>query len=413
VSSNSPARGLEGFLAPSERWSEALAAEGFDVAAGIDLARAPEGWLEGDLQRWRDWLSQGAHASMRFMEANAPARADARFILEDARSALVVLVPYALGRNVRAPRVSRGSSATSTGGEREPNASRDTSSGSNIEKDLPPGERPLEGFVARYARGDDYHKVIKKRLDAVARAMSEAGPAFTWRSVVDSIPFFDRAHAREAGLGFVGKNTMFIRPGLGSWFFVATLLLDAPAEALTAPDRASHITELSCGTCRKCLDACPTGALPRPYFLDAGRCLSYLTIENRDLIPEEYLPYLRDTLYGCDACQDACPYNLTTVDLVRVARLREARVSLRERTPRELAAMTPALYEAWFGGSAMTRAKYGGLVRNALCFLYAWRDDSLPALLAARKGDTDPLVARTCAQLQGLLAIGKQDLPSR
>ena len=187
-----------------------------------------------------------------------------------------------------------------------------------------PGERPLLNAVARYARGTDYHKGIKKRLDAAARLIFAQNPEFRWRVVVDSIPFFDRAHAREAGLGFVGKNTMLLRPGMGSYFFIATLLTNQTVDWLANPEssdrettRAERIASLSCGDCRACLDACPTSALPNAYFLDASRCLSYFTIEHRDIVPEVFLPYFKDTLYGCDVCQEVCPYNFSTLDLLR------------------------------------------------------------------------------------------------
>jgi epoxyqueuosine reductase len=379
--------------------AEALAQAGFDVSAALDVGEAARaGWLEPDLERWRQWIAAGAHADMHFMEENEGARADARLILQDALSAIVVLVPYATGNRVRR------TEKTKEPSHGEPNPSEG-------ESDLLPGERPLLGAVARYARGADYHKVIKKRLDAAARLLFAQNPAFRWRVVVDSIPFFDRAHAREAGLGFVGKNSMLLRPGMGSYFFIATLLTNQNVDWLADPKsserettRAERIASLSCGDCRACLDACPTNALPSAYFLDASRCLSYFTIEHRDIVPDEFLPSFKDTLYGCDACQDVCPYNFSTLDLLRIADISKPRESLLQHSARDLALLTRDQYETWFGGMAMTRAKYSGLIRNALYFLYANGDPDLPSLLLQRKNDAEPLVARTVRQLENLLA---------
>ena len=207
---------------------------------------------------------------------------------------------------------------------------------------------------------------------------------------------------------------MLIRPGMGSYFFIATVLLsleksdvcelqkedlNANAIANSTNKANSPMARLDCGTCRRCMDACPTQALPRPYFLDANKCLSYLSIEHRDVVPEKYLPFFKDSLYGCDICQEACPYNFSTLDLVQEAELRKIHTPLTKISAVDVAGMNQQQYEEWFGGTALTRAKYGGLVRNALYHLYATQATELTRLLALRSNDTDPLILNTVQQL--------------
>ena len=372
-----------------------LEAQGFSVAACLDLQSQN---LDFDMMALEKWLAQGAHAQMHFMQENKQARHDSTFILAHARTAVSVLVPYATGERIR---VGKGS----------PQGASYTSAIEPLPESL--ANRQL---VARYARGKDYHKVIKNHFSAALEAFALKAPqSFTYRVVVDSIPFLDRAHARLAGLGFIGKNTMLIRPGLGSYFFIATALLSLTPQELCEPfgaaqngetsntSRANPIAKLDCGACQKCMDACPTQALPRPYFLDANKCLSYLSIEHRDVISEQYLPFFADTLYGCDICQQACPYNYSTLDLVRIKELRSVHPPLTQISVLKVARMSQQNYEEWFGGTAMTRAKYSGLVRNALYHLYAIQSPELLSVLTARTADPELLIAKTVAQLQRLL----------
>lgn len=402
--------------------------EGFSIGALLDVQATAQASnptpLADDLEHLTTWLAQGAHAGMEFMERNREAREDPRRILPSVRSALIVLAPYATGARVRshtAHTQSTNTALTSTHAELR---------SAELQPDSPPDPLPDSllgrGLIARYARGKDYHKALKRRLDRAAQEvrtqMLACGQSdFEARPLVDSVPFLERAHGRAAQLGFVGKNTMLIRPGVGSYFFIATVLFSLPAEALGAPvGRSNHkniesnktinnensnahpITTLTCGTCRKCLDACPTQAFAAPGVLDARRCLSYLSIEHRGTVEPEFLPHFKNTLYGCDICQEVCPYNFVTQDLVTLLEFKKPHQPFSKVTATDLACMTPVQYEQWFGGTAATRAKYGGLVRNALYHLFATNDCQLARILTSRTNDSDALIRAAVAQLQAL-----------
>jgi epoxyqueuosine reductase len=232
-------------------------------------------------QAYRAWLAAGMHGEMTYMAADAhvQGRGDLCQLLAGARTAVVVALAYA--RPAGAP------------------AGHD-------------GARALRGRVAGYARGRDYHLVLKERLflladEIAARAGREVGA----RPCVDSAPVLERDLAEAAGLGFTGKNTMLITPGLGSYTLLGELLLDV--EVAATPARPRDVMQ-RCGACRACLDVCPTQAFPAPFVLDARRCVSYLTIEHRGSIPPELRPGLGDMIFGCDLCQDVCPFNRRAPD---------------------------------------------------------------------------------------------------
>ncbi|MES2614377.1 MAG: tRNA epoxyqueuosine(34) reductase QueG, partial [Bdellovibrionota bacterium] len=307
--------------------------------------------LKMDFAAFEEWISQGAQAQMSFLEKNFEARKNPSFILENVSTAIVFLFPYSHGNKVRA------------------RLGNINNKNSNINKN----SLITKKLISKYVYGKDYHKTLKAKLNFYASKLKELlKEDFDYRPVVDSIPFFDRAHAREAGLGFVGKNTMLIRPGMGSFFFIATLLTSLPIEKLaTKILKKNPLANLDCGTCTKCLDACPTGALEKNYFLNANKCLSYLSIEHRDIVDPQYIPYFKDTLYGCDICQDVCPYNAVTLDSHMISEFAEYHAPFTLISAEQIATMTQKQYELWFGGTAATRAKYEGLVRNALYHLYS------------------------------------------
>ena len=230
------------------------------------------------------------------------------------------------------------------------------------------GGREPSGPVARYARGDDYHDVMVARLRELhAWIDSHTGRAVAGKVYVDTGPLLERDLARRAGLGWFGKNTNLVNPELGSFFFLGALLIDLELE-VDAPFEADR-----CGTCTRCLDACPTDALLAPRVLDARRCISYLTIEQRGPIPEELHKGVGELIYGCDICQDVCPWNVRfSRELPDESpfRPREILASKDARTlARELLAMSQEEFSAAFRKSPMKRAKLAGLKRNAAVVL--------------------------------------------
>jgi epoxyqueuosine reductase len=251
------------------------------------------------------------------------------------------------------------------------------------------GGKEPDGPVARYARGRDYHDVILERLAELHRWLeAEVGRPVNGKAYVDTGPILERDLARRAGLGWFGKNTMLIHPRLGSFFFLGAILVDLELTA-DAPFESEH-----CGTCTRCLDACPTQALVAPGVMDARRCISYLTIELKGSIPETLRSSVGDHVYGCDVCQDVCPWN------VRFARaLDEPALAPRaEIDAIEMLALDDAGFRERYRGTAVTRAKRRGLARNAAVVLGNRGDASaLPVLERAALEDPDPVVREHAA----------------
>lgn len=264
------------------------------------------------------------------------------------------------------------------------------------------GGRESSGPVARYARGDDYHELLRERVRELHRWLEvELGVPVNARPYVDSGPVLERDLAQRAGLGWFGKNTMLITPHAGSFVFLASLFVELDLEP-SAPFEADR-----CGSCTRCLDACPTGALPAPRVLDANRCVSYLTIEHRDAIPLELRAGVGGLLYGCDICNDVCPYNRKfSKELAEDSPFRP-RPFLDGASSQELAVrmlgLTVSEYTELFRGSAMKRAKLSGLRRNAAVVLgNVGSSDDVPALIAAWPG-ADSLLRRHLAWALGRL----------
>ena len=250
------------------------------------------------------------------------------------------------------------------------------------------------GRVARYAWGQDYHKTLRRRaselLDAISRELGYSPGA---RVFVDSSPLAERAVAQRAGLGWFGKNTNILTHGVGSWTLLVSIIVDIDLP----PDEPLRT---HCGSCTRCIDACPTGALVEPYVLDNTRCISYQTIENRGAIPRDLRPLVGDWVFGCDICQDVCPVNRRPADAL-----------MPEFAPKHADAVRPVLtdllqmdvagYEQRFGGRAVTRAKRTGLRRNAAVALgNAGDEGAVPALVAALR-DEEPLVRSHAAWALG------------
>lgn len=226
-----------------------------------------------DLSKLKTWTQEGKHGDMSFLEANHEVRQDLSLILPNVKSVLMFLVPYALPKRLRRVKNAKGSQLDFEHAKKE----------SLLDKSL----------IAKYAHAKDYHKVLKKRMTVFSQDLiKHIGREVDFRPVVDSVPFFERAHAREVGLGFIGKNTMLIKPGLGSYFFIASLFLSIEPEFIALKNNKTNpLHTLDCGQCQKCLHACPTGAIESPYSLNAKKCLSYMTIEHRGQVDEKYLTY--------------------------------------------------------------------------------------------------------------------------
>ena len=234
---------------------------------------------------YRRWLAEGRHGQMAYLARNQESRADPRALLPSARSAIVVGVSYHQP-DAHSPSDESGT-GTANPSEAAPGATGTTA----------------RGRVAMYAWGGDYHDVLRAKLRGLVGDLRERlGVEFDSRICVDTAPILERELAVAAGLGWIGKNTMLLHPRLGSYLFLGVVLtsLDLTPDQ-PMPDR--------CGQCRRCLDACPTQALYQPYAIDARLCISYLTIELRDRIPENLRPKTGDWVFGCDVCQQACPYN--------------------------------------------------------------------------------------------------------
>lgn len=319
---------------------------------GFDLAGITTVGASNTAAAFDRWLANGFDGEMAYLARGRDKRADTRLPVPGACSAIVVAMSY---------------------GGAEPS-----------------------GPIARYARGEDYHDVMVGRLDALHRWIEEAiGREVSAKAYVDTGPILERDLARRAGLGWFGKNTNLINPSLGSFFFLGTLLAALELEA-DAPFEADR-----CGTCTRCLDACPTDALVEPRVLDATRCISYLTIELKGSIPEELREGIGALIYGCDICQEVCPWNQRFAkDLPDDSPYapRDALTGRDARTlARDLLQMSHEDFSKAFKGSPVKRAKLRGLKRNSSVVLgnIGLAEDASP--LIAALDDPEPLVREHAA----------------
>jgi epoxyqueuosine reductase len=323
---------------------------GFE-SAGICAAATPAG-----IGRFREWLDAGYAGRMHYLVDRHEAYQHPRHVMSGVRSVVMLSMNY------------------STEPRRPPSAG--------------------QARVSRYAWGTaDYHDVIHGRLKSLAEFAVGRVPGSRARGVVDTAPLLEREFAQLAGLGWIGKNTLLLNKRHGSWFFLAALLTDIELE-YDQPYEADH-----CGTCRACLDACPTDAFPQPYVLDATRCISYLTIELRESIPRTLRSGLGDWVFGCDICQDVCPWNhraprgrerafepdsaLNSIDLVTLFDLDDGEFRRR------------------FRATPLWRAKRRGILRNAAIVLGNCPSDVAVEPLSRGLRDEEPLVRAACAWALG------------
>lgn len=314
---------------------------GFEMV-GIARAEPADSFV-----RLRAWLDRGYGGAMDYMVRHALARQHPNSILPNVRSVVMVGMNY---------------SRQSAESNRQPQAQ-----------------------VARYARGLDYHHVLRKKLKLLLAWIQQEVPGCRGRCVVDTAPLLERDFARRAGLGWFGKNTMLLNKHMGSYFFLGALLLDIDLK----PDEVHEASH--CGTCTACLDACPTQAFPAPGELDSRRCISYLTIELRGPIDTELRPLMGDWLFGCDVCQEVCPWNRKAPDSPQAAW--QAQLDLETLDPADLLGLSEGEFRRRFQGTALLRTGRNGLLRNAAIVLGNRGDPkALPALRRAL-ADHDPVVA--------------------
>ena len=317
---------------------------GFDDCR-ITTAQAPK-----TSRHFEEWLARQSHGEMAWLQRNAFKRIDPSQVLKEARSIVSLAISY------------------------------HSPSFSSL-----PSVQSLSGQIARYARYRDYHDILAEPLRKLTDFISElAGPNTRSLWYVDTGPFLERDLAQRAGLGFVGKHTNLISKKLGNWFFLAEIITTAAIEP-DAPERNR------CGTCARCITACPTDAITAPFQLDARRCISYLTIELKGPIPIELRHAIGNRIYGCDDCLAVCPWNrfATKSNLLR----EHFRADLNQPDLLELLALDDAAFKTKFAGTPLLRTKRRGVLRNVCVALGNVGDaNALPALQKAAH-DPEPLIA--------------------
>ena len=288
---------------------------------GIDLVGICQAKKLPEAEKYlKEFLKSGYHGEMHYLE-NPALRTDPKQLLPSAESVIVIGINY---YHPQSPTL------------------------------------PSQGKIARYAWGRDYHKVLKKVLLQLASFLEQHWPGHQHRLCVDSAPLLEKAFAKEAGLGFYGKNTTLISPQLGSYFLLGEIITSLPLKSDTPVSG-------SCGTCRRCLDGCPTQALLAPGKMDARRCVSYLTLESKQIIPDNLIPSLQNRLAGCDICQEVCPYNLSLAKPLQHSGLKEKAIAGDSiELEKVLTIQNDQEYLSLFAGSPLMRTKRFGLIRNAL-----------------------------------------------
>ncbi|WP_428331176.1 tRNA epoxyqueuosine(34) reductase QueG [Mucilaginibacter sp.] len=274
-------------------------------------------FLEDEAPRLEAWLNKSMHGQMQYMENHFDKRLDPRLLVDGARSVI------SLGLNYYTD---------------------------NEQQD------PLSPKISKYAYGTDYHQVIKDKLKQLLAIINEQIGEVGGRAFVDSAPVLDKAWAKKAGLGWIGKNTNLINQKSGSFFFLAELIIDLDLEYDIAPT-ADH-----CGTCTRCIDACPTNAIVAPYIVDGSRCISYLTIELKNEIPAEFKDKMDNWMFGCDICQDVCPWNKFSV--LHNEPAFTPHPDLLHLKKEDWEDITDEVFKKVFKNSAVKRTKLEGLKRN-------------------------------------------------
>ncbi len=292
--------------------NEASALGFFDC--GISRAR----FLKKDSERVEQWIENGHHASMSYMERNREKRYNPALLVREAKSVITVLYNY-------------------------------------YPKTKLTEENNFK--ISKYAYGKDYHFIIKEKLNRLLKKIEEKTGERIARVFVDSAPVLDRAWATQSGLGFIGKNTLLINKKGGSFFFIGQIIIDLKLEYNENPDFTN-----SCGNCTACIDACPTGAI-KPFEVDARKCISFLTIENRDEIAEKFKGKMNDWIFGCDICQDVCPWNIRFAKPHNEPLFNPSEQLLTMRKP-DWENLDRPTFKKLFKNTPLERTGYKGLMRN-------------------------------------------------
>jgi epoxyqueuosine reductase len=346
----------------AESVKQSALAAGFSLV-GIAPAVTPTGFSV-----LKDWLANGMAGEMHYMSRREAAYEQPSGVMENAKSLVVVAINY---------------------------FDEPSEDGSVTTHDLPQGDEVSRGRIAKYATGSrDYHDVIREKLKEVASVLHDHRPGCRTRTVVDTAPLLERDFAQIAGLGWFGKNTMLINKWQGSWFFLGVVLTDVELPP-DAPHETSH-----CGTCTRCLEACPTDAFVEPYVLDARKCISYLTIELRDQPIEASLcAQMDDWIFGCDVCQDVCPWNRKATSTT----IPEFQSTLANSMPSlaELLALDESEFRDRFRKTPMERPKRDSFVRNAIIAAGNSKDERLVPLLRDCLRDPSEVVRLTAAWALG------------
>lgn len=333
--------------------------KGRALQAGADLAGIAPARPLPEANAYRDWLAAGMQATMDYMARSPESREDITRWYPQAKSVLICGFSYS------------------------DNSPRAAARG--------------EGRIARYAVLNDYHPELKRRMGSILSWLKERAAGAEGRVFVDTSPLLERLYARYAGVGFIGKNTMLISAKKGSYLLLAGLALNLDL----TPDEpvADH-----CGTCNRCLEACPTQAFPKERVLDAGRCVSYFTIEHRGAIPEEFRPGVGNWVMGCDICQEVCPWNR----FATAGSVFEPAVA--PSLPlEELASLDNRMFKEKFGATPIERARRRGVVRSSLLAMGNSRDERFRPTLERFSRDPDPLLSEQAAWSLARLEPGDKE----
>ncbi len=300
-------------MATTETHTKLIKQKALDLGfMSVGISKAT--FLEDEAPRLEQWLTKNMHGEMGYMANHFDKRLDPRLLVDDAKSVVSLTLNYF------------------------------------------PEEELQTGYkISKYAYGRDYHKIIKKKLKAFIEYIQENIGEVNGRAFVDSAPVMDKAWAQKSGLGWIGKHSNLLTKQTGSFFFIAELILDLELE-YDIPV-ADH-----CGSCTRCIDACPTQAITSPYVVDGSKCISYLTIELKDQIPSEFQGKMDDWIFGCDVCQDVCPWN-------RFSKPHSSpdfspKEGLEDMTKKDWEEITEEVFEKLFNGTPVRRTKFEGLKRN-------------------------------------------------